>query len=345
MDIPQKNIDITIKKRREWVFLILSGIFLGSLAMLNILGISRFIVFASWSQETGLSWGQWGALSFSVAVGVLPYPITFLCTDLLSEFYGRERANRVVWVGLLLNIWVVFILWLGGILPPGPPQKPELKVRTSQASPRAVPLTELQKEVEANKQPDDSRSGPELRVSYEDAKRFTDQQKDYNRDRLFFDIKALAFGAVVASMIAFLAAQFCDVFLYHFWKEWTKGKHLWLRNNGSTLVSQLVDTVSVILITHYYAQALPVKADQPIIGQLAMFIFSGYVFKMTCALIDTIPIYGLVWLLSRYLHINPVADYQTGALPTDEDQKVPIQTIYVPGDDKPSTKVKGDESN
>ena len=49
--------------------------------------------------------------------GVLPYPVTFLCTDFISELYGRRRANFVVWVGLALNVWVVFILWLGGVLP------------------------------------------------------------------------------------------------------------------------------------------------------------------------------------------------------------------------------------
>ncbi|MEZ6233523.1 MAG: VUT family protein [Phycisphaerales bacterium] len=52
-----------------------------------------------------------------MAVGVLPYPMTFLCTDFISEFYGRRRANAVVWVRFLLNLWVVGILWLGGVLP------------------------------------------------------------------------------------------------------------------------------------------------------------------------------------------------------------------------------------
>ena len=51
-------------------------------------------------------------------MGVLPYPITFLCTDIISELYGRKRASNVVWVGFGLNIWVAFILWLGGVLPP-----------------------------------------------------------------------------------------------------------------------------------------------------------------------------------------------------------------------------------
>ena len=52
-----------------------------------------------------------------VAVGVLPHPVTFMCTDLISELYGEEKARDMVWVGLLLNIWVVFLLWLGSELP------------------------------------------------------------------------------------------------------------------------------------------------------------------------------------------------------------------------------------
>ena len=97
--------------RRERVFLVLAGLFLGSMTMLNILGISRFIRLfeLSYTLESGKVW----PIAFAVAVGVLPYPLTFLCTDFISEFYGRSRANWVVWVGLILNVWVVFILLVG----------------------------------------------------------------------------------------------------------------------------------------------------------------------------------------------------------------------------------------
>ena len=57
-----------------------------------------------------------------------------------------------------------------------------------------------------------------------------------------------AWRVMAASMIAYLSAQFLDVKLFHFWKNLTKGKHLWLRNNGSTLLSQLVDTTLVVSI-------------------------------------------------------------------------------------------------
>ena len=239
-----------IQERRERVFLVLAGLFLGTLTMLNILGITRFI---------DLSFELFGLqIPFVLAVGVLPYPVTFLCTDFISEFYGEKRANALVWTGLLLNVWVVFILWLGGALPPEPVMDP------------ATGLPPIG-----------------------------------THGRVFFEMKGLAFGAIAASMIAYLAAQFCDVRLFHFWKKLTGGKHLWLRNNASTVVSQLVDTTAVILITHFYANALPINSDASLWPQLLTFIGSGYVFKVSCAFLDTIPFYiGSKWL-SEYLQIDP----------------------------------------
>ena len=68
---------------------------------------------------------------------------------------------------------------------------------------------------------------------------------------VFFEVRALTFGAVTASMIAYMAAQFCDVYVFHFWKRVTRGKLLWVRNNGSTMLSQLVDSVTVNVLFLY----------------------------------------------------------------------------------------------
>ena len=251
------------KRRRERVFLVLAGVFLGTLSLLNILGISRFI---------DLSFEVFGLdIPMVVAVGVLPYPITFICTDLISELYGRKRATEVVWVGLLLNVWVVFLLWIGGELPGFEAMDPET----------GDPLAD-----EAGRVP------------------------------VFFEIRTLAFGAVTASMIAYLFAQWCDVQLFHFWKWLTNGRHLWLRNNGSTLVSQLVDTTSVILITHYWAGALPIDESADLARQLITFIASGYAFKLIVAVVDTGPIYGLVAILRPFLGISKGEEIGPGSEPT-----------------------------
>ena len=247
-----------LQARRERVFLVLAGLFIGSMTMLNILGVSRFI---DLSFEVGEL-----RLPMLLAVGVLPYPITFLCTDFISELYGRARASAVVWAGLLLNLWVVAFLWLGGSLPP------------------AVAL--------------DPTSGLPDPEAY---------------DFAFYRIRQLTLGAVVASMVAYLSAQLCDVFLFHFWRRLTRGRHLWLRNNGSTLVSQFVDTFAVITITHFWARGLPIDAEAALWPQLWVFIASGYVFKLVVALLDTGPFYLGVHWLSRYLEIDPSAEFRSGA--------------------------------
>ncbi len=74
------------------------------------------------------------------------------------------------------------------------------------------------------------------------------------------------------------------------------------------MVSQLVDSTAVILITHYYAHALPVNAAEPIGSQLMTFILSSYLFKFAVAALDTGPLYLLVSWLARYLQIDPNAE-------------------------------------
>ena len=228
--------------RREGVFLVLAGLFLGTLAMLNILGISRFIDLSF--DVPGL-----GHVPVPLAVGVLPYPVTFLCTDFICEIYGRRRASFVVMLGAGINLWVMGILWLGGVLP-GPPNEPHAGA--------------------------------------------------------FFAVRELAFGAVTASMVAYLVSQLVDVRLFHFWKRVTQGRHLWLRNNGSTLLSQLVDTTAVILVTHFLSGALPLQEDRALWPQLLTFIAAGYSFKLVVALLDTVPFYVGVHYLCRYLRL-PIA--------------------------------------
>ena len=84
-------------------------------------------------------------------------------------------------------------------------------------------------------------------------------------------------------MIAYLCAQLIDVRIYHFWKEKTAGKHLWIRNNFSTVFSQLVDTTLVV-----YVLFLGERSHSEII----QFILDGWLFKILCAFIDTPLLYA-----------------------------------------------------
>ncbi len=236
--------------RREKVFFILAAFFICCMTLLNVIGITRFI--------------QLGPLQ--LALGVLPYPLTFLCTDLICELYGRARANFVITVGLALNLFIFAFMWIGqavpGIAPDNMPPWQTLQL----AEPVNLP------------------SGISVENSIE----------------LFQLIYQCTAGAVFASMMAYIAAQYVDVRLFHFWKRLTKGKHLWLRNNFSTLFSQMVDSIVVIGVT-FGATFL---GGEMALKTLLILMLSNYLFKMCSALIDTIPFYILTNYLSKYLKID-----------------------------------------
>ncbi len=103
---------------------------------------------------------------------------------------------------------------------------------------------------------------------------------------------------IFGSMTAYLIAQLVDVRLFHLFKRLTEGRHLWLRNNGSTMVSQLIDTIIVNSIFLGYGLGL----DWAVIGKI---ILASYVFKILFAAIDTPFAYLGVTLLRRYLAKSP----------------------------------------
>lgn len=239
-----------LAERRERVFLVLAGFFLCAMTLLNVVGITRFV--------------QIGPMA--LAVGVLPYPLTFLCTDLISELYGRRRANFLVWVGFTLNFFILATLWLGNALPAvDPANQPPWQV-LEMAEQVALP------------------NGQTLSGSVE----------------LFQLLYACTSGAVFASMMAYVAAQYCDVQLFHFFKRLTGGRHLWLRNNFSTLTSQMVDSFMVISVTFGAA----FLAGEITAAALLVLMGSNYLFKMFVALADTLPFYWLTGRLKRYLQID-----------------------------------------
>jgi uncharacterized PurR-regulated membrane protein YhhQ (DUF165 family) len=198
----------------------------------------------------------------------LPYPLTFICTDLISEFYGKRKASNLVWVGLIINLLLILFVYLGNVLP---------SVATTLQPPWQV-LSVGADIILPN--------GEVLKGDVE----------------LFRLIYATTTGAVLASMVAYIVAQFCDVYLFHFFKKLTKGKYLWLRNNGSTLLSQLADSFVVIAIT--FGSAF--LAGQILFSNLFTLFIDNYSFKFFVALADTVIIYILARWLKKYLQIDPL---------------------------------------
>lgn len=96
---------------------------------------------------------------------------------------------------------------------------------------------------------------------------------------------------IIASIIAFLLSQTHDIWAFNFWKKKTGGKYLWLRNNLSTTVSQLIDTTIFTFIAFYH-----VSPGFTAIRMIQM-IIPYWILKSGFAFIDT----PLVYLLVRWL--------------------------------------------
>jgi len=218
------------QQQSQLLFLLLAGLFIAALVTCNLIA-QKFVTvdlsFLGFSEP------------FIISAGVLPYPITFLITDLLSEFYGRKRTNQVVWVGLIGSLFVVGILALGGAY-------------------TAIPSSPVS-------------------------------------DEAYTVVFGNGSRVIFASMIAYLFAQTVDVHLFHFWKKLTKGKHLWLRNNASTILSQLVDTTLVVLVLFI--------GNKPW-GEMFDMIGDGWLFKLLVALADTAVLYLLVYGIRKYFRLK-----------------------------------------
>ena len=166
------------------IYLYLAALFITSLVVSNLI-FQKFFYWKPFGDVT-----LFGAPLFEISVGILPYPITFLITDLISEIYGQKKANRVVTAGIFASFFSMGIVLLANYVP-------------------AIPGSPVD-------------------------------------DALFSRVFALSPIAVLASMIAYLFAQYVDIAIYHFWKRLTDGKYLWLRNNFSTFSSQIIDTTTVV---------------------------------------------------------------------------------------------------
>ena len=97
---------------------------------------------------------------------------------------------------------------------------------------------------------------------------------------------------VLGSIVAYLISQHHDVWAFWKWREVTKGRHLWIRNNASTMVSQLIDTSIFTTIAFYGVVPLP---------DLANMALSMWLFKVLIAALDTPFVYAGVRLVKRYV--------------------------------------------
>lgn len=225
--------DSSLRATADRIYLFLAALFITSLVVSNLI-FQKFFYWYPFSIRL------FGSNLFELSVGILPYPITFLITDLISEIYGKKKANQVVTAGIFASFFSIVILLIAQAVP------------TIPASP----------------------------------------VDDATFDKVF----ALSPLAVLASMLAYLFAQYIDIRIYHFWKNLTRGKMLWLRNNFSTFASQFIDTFTVIVLLCSFG-VLPWSLFWGL-------LVSGVLFKILVAALDTPLLYLLVFLFRKKFNLK-----------------------------------------
>ena len=227
---------MTLKDRKlaHKIYLYLGALFITSLVVSNLI-FQKFFYWYPFGEEGAI----FGAPLFEISVGILPYPITFLITDLISEIFGKKKANQIVTAGIFASFFSMLIVLVADLSP-------------------AIDSSPIS-------------------------------------DSVFSSVFALSPIAVLASMLAYLFAQYVDIAIYHFWKRLTKGKHLWLRNNFSTFLSQFIDTFTVVSLLCLFG-VLPWNLFYGL-------VISGFVFKVLIALLDTPLLYLFVYLLRKRFNL------------------------------------------
>jgi len=244
---PPKSNGGPTRYKRDALFLGLSAVFLTALVMGNIIGTTKFIQLFSIDLPDRLlplvpdMVRDGGRYSMIIPVGLLAFPFTFFVTDLISELFGRKKAQLLVFIGFGMNLFMLAVMTANFYLP--------------------------------------------------------DASGVSGGTTLFDGVYGFMVGNTIGSMIAYLVAQTVDVQLFHFWKRFTKGRHLWLRNNASTMVSQLVDSTAILSIL-YFAGNLGDNVTG--MGALLILIINSYMFKFFSALLDTPICYAAVHYFRDY---------------------------------------------
>ncbi|WP_367772222.1 queuosine precursor transporter [Flavobacterium sp. WC2421] len=211
-----------LKTKKEFVFIILAGIFITNAVVAELIG-GKLI--------------QIGP--FVMSIGILPWPVVFLTTDLINEYFGETGVKKLSLITACLIAYAFVILFFAINVP------------------AAVGISPV-------------------------------------NDNQFYAVFGQSMWIIVGSIIAFMVSQLIDVSIFWFFKKRTGEQKIWLRTTGSTVISQLFDSFIVLGIAFW----LPGKINFDTFISSAL---TGYVFKLTIAILLTPLIYLGHHIIKKYL--------------------------------------------
>ncbi|MDX1478739.1 MAG: queuosine precursor transporter [Saprospiraceae bacterium] len=199
------------------LFIILGGFFVANALIAEFIGVKIFSLERTfgWAPASINLFGQTG-LGFNLTAGVLLWPVVFVMTDVINEYFGRRGVRLLSFLAVGL-ICYAFVMFFAGI--------------------RLVPA--------------DFWPTSHLLPSMTPAETEALRQEVGNYNTAFRLVFSQGLWIIVGSLVAFLVGQFVDVFVFHRIKRVTGERKVWLRATGSTLISQFIDSYIVLTIAFY----------------------------------------------------------------------------------------------
>ncbi|KQB38010.1 putative integral membrane protein [Flavobacterium daejeonense] len=211
------------QSKKDLVYIILAGIFITNAVVAELIGGKLIYV------------GP-----YLMSIGILPWPVVFVTTDLINEYFGQKGVKKLSLITACLIAYCFVLLFFALKIP-------------------AVKGNGL----------------------------VTDDQ--------FHAVFGQSMWIIVGSITAFLISQLIDVSIFHFFKNRTGNKMIWLRSTGSTVISQLFDSFIVLGIAFWMTGKINTE-------QYIASAFTGYFVKLIIAILLTPLIYLGHSLIEKYIH-------------------------------------------
>jgi len=210
------------QSKKDTVYVVLAGIFITNAIVAELIGGKLIHVGSA-----------------VMSIGILPWPIVFVTTDLINDYFGEKGVRKLSLITASLIAYTFVILYLAMQIP-------------------AV------------------------------------DGKNLVTDAQFKGVFGQSMWIIVGSIIAFMVSQLIDVTIFHFVKNRTGNKMIWLRSTGSTVISQLFDSFIVLGIAFWMTG----KMDTP---TFIVSAFTGYGVKLAIAVMMTPLIYLGHSLIEKYI--------------------------------------------
>lgn len=233
--------------KRNKLFLALGAFFIANAIIAEMIGVKIFSLEKTIGM-TPLSIDLMGnSFSFNMTAGVILWPMVFIMTDIINEYFGKSGVKLFTYIAIGLITYTFLTLYFAIQLEPA------------------------------------------------DFWIFKDTNEGkLNMQLAYSQIFGQGLWIIIGSLVAFLVGQIIDVTVFHFLKNKTGNKMLWLRSTGSTLVSQLIDSFVVLMIAFYIGAGWDI--------QLVLGIgIVNYIYKFTVAVLLTPFLYFLHSMIDAYL--------------------------------------------